>query len=446
MVIGDEIEANRIIHCSKYNKCSLCQIISQIDEYNNYDLQWFANTLSNVKSIKLSNNWPCLWNKIPLKWLLKTVDNETPLNVGATSTIGINNANGRAFADYYESYFVNQCQSDLNKIREIGSINFGSSIDYCIRKMYQNYTSLAFDFDNTLKCQTLSQFFAIIHEYVDTMNVDLRVDTDFCQLFFDSSSDIYHDINKDESIFSLESFKSKYNMDKNILPQIESVCVNIFSYQTIKNPHTKLLQILKGSNQEHSKLMSILNFGESLKHLEVRILSPVMEKFDNNYHNLIDIFSPILDNFNQIERIELEYSDVSNGDEQFDVFKSSVGIFLDRMESFFHNLHFEPILYKILFGLKSNDNGSINNFDQISIGLNYAYLDDNEDFTHTIKHRIMIDDIEPPLVHSCQERAKIVSKKILEKIRDEQNRRIKCPEYNVKVIEVIIQFETEHNL
>ena len=97
---------------------------------------------------------------------------------------------------------------------------------------------------------------------------------------------------------------------------------------TIKDLHTKLLQILKGSNQEPSKLMSILNFGESLKYLEVRILSPVMEKFDNNYHNLIDIFSPILDNFNQIERIKLEYSDVSNGEEQFDIFKSSAAIFL----------------------------------------------------------------------------------------------------------------------
>ena len=61
---------NITIHCSEYNKRSFCRLVEQIDKHNNYDLQWFAHILSNVESTILSNNWPCLWSKIPLKWLL----------------------------------------------------------------------------------------------------------------------------------------------------------------------------------------------------------------------------------------------------------------------------------------------------------------------------------------------------------------------------------------
>ena len=46
------------IDCTKYNKCSFCRLIDEIDKNNNYDLQWFANMLSNVKNVRLTNNWP----------------------------------------------------------------------------------------------------------------------------------------------------------------------------------------------------------------------------------------------------------------------------------------------------------------------------------------------------------------------------------------------------
>ena len=462
LVIGDhdeyEGEDNTVVtHCSKYNQCSFCQIICQIDEYNNYDLQWFANILSHVKIINLSNNWPCLWNKIPLKWLLKKDDQVGASNSNMLATVAstnghINDENGRAFADVYESYFMNECESNFNKIREIGSIDFGSSIDYCIRKMSQNYTNLACRDDSPLKCQTLSQFLTIIHPCVDSIRVNIHVETDFCQLFFDSSSDIYKDLMKDESIVSLESFKSKYSVDKNIniLPRITSACINIYSYETTTNPHRKFVQILSDSNQD-SKLMSVLNWGDSLKCLELRIAEPAMEKFDKEYHSVMDVFSPAIENFNQMECIQLEYIDIPNGEEKFDTFKSSIDIFLDRMESFFQDLHFEPILYKILYGWKSNGNGSncansINKFYEIMIGLNHRYFGYSQESTHAIQHTIIIDDIEPPYVHSCGQRAKIVSKQILQKIQNEKTRRIKCTEYNIKSIDLIIQFKTEHNL
>ena len=464
LAIGDEIEKK--INCNKYNKCSFCRIISQIEEKNNYDLQWFVNILSNVECVHFSNNWPCLWNKMALQWLLKTSPNKQRVdilnNIATTGEIyagnplkiiastdgnDINRENGRAFANCYESYFIKQCESDLNKIREIGSIYFGSSVDYCIKKMNQNYKSLFFAHDNRFKCQTLSQFIKIFHENVFNISATITQQTKFAKLFFDSSSNIYKDLMKNESILSLESFKSKYYINhdtiSNILPYIPFLHIAMYSFPGDKNPHKKLLRLFQNWN-ENSKLMSILNFHESVRFLSVQIGEQAVGTFDKDYHSLIDIFTPIFDNFNKIMHIDVEYMSMATGEEQFNVVKSSIELFFERIEAFFKKLYFEPILYKILYNLKTNPDGTIKNFRGITIGLNHKHCAQNEKYE--ITQTIMIDDIKPPFVHSCKQRSNMVTKQILKKIQDEKDRRIKSASYNEKSIELVVEFETQHNL
>ena len=435
LVIGDEIEENSTIHCSKCNQCPFCQIISQIDEYNNYDLQWFANILSNVKIINLSNNWPCLWNKMPLKWLLNS-DNETPLSVAATRKIRINNKNGRAFVDHYESYFVNQCESDLNKIRQIGRIYFGSSIDYCYPKMNENYTMLLMERGETFKCQTLSQFLKMFHQNVKRLVSLFTEETDLCGIFFDSSSDIYKDINKNQSIVSLQSFISKYNIDPSILPRIENMELVLYTW-TI-DACAKLLQFF-----QDSKLMTILNVETSLKRLCIKMVD-LHKDFHICYDTLIDTFNVIIDNFFQIEYIDIA---VSHKNKEA-VYASPSGnhVFLDKMQSLFEQLYFEPVLYKILYNLKSNSNDkSSKNLKQITIGWDHRH--DKKRNQCIIATTVEIDNIQSPFNHSCKQRSKSVCKQILKRIENEKEKQIKLkPNCHDLSIQLIIKFETERKL
>ena len=365
LVIGDEIEEDRTLHCSKYNKCSFCQIISQIDEYNNYDLQWFANILSNVEHIHLSNNWPCLWNEIPLKWLLKKdkVGTNNPLQtVAATNGNDIDNDNGRAFADHYESYFVNQCESDLHKIRAIETICLSSSSGYCYPKMNENYSMLLMERGDTFECQTLSQFLKIFHQNMISFDAVFDDQTDLSGIFFDSSSDIYKDMNL--SRISLESFKSKYTIDECTLPRIENG--DIFAYTSTTNGCAKLLQLF-----QDSKLMTILNFEMSLKHLCINIFQQ-NKNLKIPYSSLIDIFNVIIDNYIQIEDIDIMLA--SNNRKPICASPSGNHVFLDKMELLFGQLYFEPVLYKILCNLKSNSNDkSSKNLNEITIGWGHRY-------------------------------------------------------------------------
>ena len=68
LLIGSEIINGHTVPCdAEHAKCSLCTLMDFMN--NNYDLQWFGDILSKTRSVELSDDWPCLWNKMPLKWL-----------------------------------------------------------------------------------------------------------------------------------------------------------------------------------------------------------------------------------------------------------------------------------------------------------------------------------------------------------------------------------------
>ena len=132
-------------------------------------------------------------------------------------------------------------------------------------------------------------------------------ETDVCGIFFDSSSDIYKDVNS--SIISLESFKSKYNIDASVLPRLYQFVIRPFVSNYSDNPLVKVLQFL-----DHAKLMTILNVYHQLKVLSVDLdyRGNTIGIFGTNGHSLVDIFNAIIDNFIQIEQIDIKYMYVGN--------------------------------------------------------------------------------------------------------------------------------------
>ena len=432
---------NKIIHCDKNNKCSFCRLVEQAADENNinncnYDLKWFANMLSNVRDISLSNNWPCLWNKMPLQWLLKG-DANTSVNCIRAVDSSIDDSNGRAFADNYESYFINKCGSDIKKIRKISGIRYCSSLYYCLPKMHQNYTDIAYavldhDTNQLLKCQTFSQFLQIFHENVESILLGImdnpsnniinnNSDKYLCQMFFDESSDIYKDLIKDESVLSLKSFKSKYNINCNNdsnsnsnnsnmlgLPCIDSLEIFAFPNHITGNvlPFTGLLQLF-----QHSKLMTVLNFKNSVTKMELGSFGSGDNAF--NYKYLSEIFDIILNDFNQIKEICISLANLENCNDEFS----------HNVELFFNQLYFQQIIYKILYCFKTKKNDKLVNFNTLKMQWKPDVRLSPTPVCRIVK-TVSLNDIETPYTHSCQQKATLVSDKILKLIPEQVQKQL----------------------
>ena len=392
------------IHCSEKKKCSFCTLIEQIEKYNNYDLKWFENLLSNVQYLQLSDNWPCLWNKIPLKWLLKKRDQGSALCtvMAASCPPVISDRNGRAFCENYESYFVNQCQSNLDKIRTIEQINFGSSLDYCFSKMNKNYSRPVFCgvYTKTFNCDTFLQFLNIFHHKVEHLRLFIFGHRNLCQILFNSTSNIYKDIIKDESVLSLKSFQSKYNLDSSILP-----CIERLDFCLLPQKHSncraqcfsQVLQLF-----EHSKLMSILQFGNWLKHVHFAQFFDALRE-DVEYHGLVDMCISIFEHMNQIQSINVELMNIGETSQNF----------FDTIQSFLTKYYFEKIVYEMLYCSKSNQNDKLSNFNKLTIGWCQGVEETNP---VTVLQNIQLDDINQPLTNSCQQTSKLLSKQIWQQI------------------------------
>ena len=77
--------------CDKINKCIFCKLCSLVEI--NEDLKRFAQVLSSVQHIKLDTNWNCLWNKMPLKWLLNENRTYELDSISSVSRYMINDGN-----------------------------------------------------------------------------------------------------------------------------------------------------------------------------------------------------------------------------------------------------------------------------------------------------------------------------------------------------------------
>ena len=127
------------VKCSLENPCAFCNMVginrscynNDNDNYN-YDLKWFPMLLSNTNEYIVEPQWKCTCQKIPFEWLLKKnnskKEEDDRLAILSTNRY-LGRSNSAKFSQDYKTYFMDHCDSKMDKVRKISSIDFYGSVD-----------------------------------------------------------------------------------------------------------------------------------------------------------------------------------------------------------------------------------------------------------------------------------------------------------------------------
>ena len=278
----DEQGNQLTVSCTDDDLCIFCNFCDKIDEnfseitdpdcdnmqLDNYDLQWFVKLLNNIHILRLDQSWPCLWSKMPLKWLLKYKSWDTyDLCLTSVRKTFINQANTQRFVLNFER--ANNILKD--NIRHFQTVGFGTSLKYAYAKMNQNYDTIWFPVHNveTFDC-SMENFFKVFHYQLYCLSIVLDARCDQfggANLFFDTDSHLYKGLLINDKT-SLNSFKIWIDYQLNTFNRLFEYYYRLPDVRQLhlvmKYHHENLLKFL-----QNAKLMAVLNLFNTVTYIEL---------------------------------------------------------------------------------------------------------------------------------------------------------------------------------
>ena len=390
----------------------------------NYNLLWYPKLLSKIRTLSLDSDWLCLCRKLPFKWLLKpsppAIRRNTNNNVTTLSHInqdddededgeaklsitGLNGANlgdehSVQFAQYYEEYFINQCNSDISKVRKISLIDFGYAklsakahgITPQYLKMHQNFGVV---FVNAFRLQCLQinsfkQFFKIFHCNLKKFELIFygRRFNRFENMFFKSNSTIYNEItkiDKKQEFFDgigwikdqlklecINNTSTNDNYSDEMMLDVESLLPNINELRITDeiNEGDKGIVFAKFNYLlNHPKMLTLLNIHKSVTKLRLS-LDGLQTFMDAKFDCIVDTISQVAQQFDKLWLVEVTFNGQIRNEDLFkgihhqfpDVAQlrkdgerkdAKMIEMLNKYQNFFSDGHFDKVL-KIL--IKNN--------------------------------------------------------------------------------------------
>ena len=305
--------------------CILSKIVNEIELNCNYDLMWIKYIFSQTKELFISNKWKCAFNHIPMEWIFGIGDIYSS-NSNDNATVNNNNSSGNSFtkkcqsleilgstsdnfylscnaltqfATKYNDYFVNKCESNKSRVREMKRIwyNVKSRHNWkLLSKLNGNFQSAMFQLFNkrsVSRFPNLKRFFSIFHcnltileLYVakhkrsqslyfsdnddnddnDDGNNNNSINThQLLSLLFKRNDTLIKQLETSEVQLSFETFLSMHGYITSNLPQIKELYVNF-----IANIQDKTSIALLNSD----KLMKLFNLSNSVENIYFQFYTP----------------------------------------------------------------------------------------------------------------------------------------------------------------------------
>ena len=313
-------------------------------------------------------------------------DDEVRLAITGPDGAVMGDEHGVQFAQRYEEYFINQCNSDLSKVRKIKSIDFGYAMDRsdgtggATQQYLQMNKNFAIIFVNAFRLQcfqidSFKQFFKIFHcnlKECELLFYGGRFNS-VENMFFKSNSIIYNEITK------IDKHPKSFDGIAWVKHQIKRECASTNDHcgdEMMLDVHVESLlpninelHIIDEINQRdngvvfakfnyllnHPKILALLNIRKSVTKLALS-LDGLQTFMDAKFDCIVDTISQVGKKFDKLHSVEV----VFNGEiSEEDLFKNTDQCqdaekrdaimieMLNKCQSFFNDGYFDKIL-KIL--------------------------------------------------------------------------------------------------
>ena len=312
--------------------------------------------------------------------------NEIGLKIGGHDGSALGRQNSVKFAQNYEKYFINQCDSDISKVRNINIIDFdyaesgstdGLTPQYL--KMHKNFSHIRL---STFRLQCLQidsfkQFFNIFHCNLESLDIVFygRRFNNVESMFFKPNSIIYNQMTKVEK--SSHVFDGMAWLKNELTLELafdhgqlqhgdsinETVDVNVESLL----PRVDDLEITDEINQRDNgivfakfnqllnspKLLTLLNIHKSVTRLNFH-LDGLTTFLEAKCECIVDTINHVVTKFEKLNTIEMQFNGYGEITNRRDLKQNAriMNTMWNKLDRFFEDGYFDKVL-KILIE-KSN--------------------------------------------------------------------------------------------